>query len=161
MPEPAKHDVALGEELHEAIERDPERHGAVTLDEPLADRGRPAARPLRRLVRAVPALLGRPAGRRRPSCPRLAELGFDVVYLPPIHPIGLTNRKGRDNALTAGPGDPGSPWAIGDASGGHDAVHAELGTIDDLRSADRGRRARTASTSRWTSRSSARPTTRG
>ena len=66
--------------------------------------------------------------------PTLAELGFDIVYLPPIHPIGLTNRKGRDNALTAAPGDPGSPWSIGDASGGHDAVHAELGTEEDLRS---------------------------
>ncbi|HEX3618240.1 MAG TPA: maltotransferase domain-containing protein [Solirubrobacteraceae bacterium] len=66
--------------------------------------------------------------------PRLAELGFDVVYLPPIHPIGHTNRKGRDNALTAGPGDPGSPYAIGDERGGHDAVHPELGTEQDLRS---------------------------
>ena len=65
--------------------------------------------------------------------PALAALGFDVVYLPPIHPIGWTNRKGRDNAATATAGDPGSPWAIGDCSGGHDAVHAELGTIDDLR----------------------------
>jgi starch synthase (maltosyl-transferring) len=66
--------------------------------------------------------------------PEFAQLGFDVLYLPPIHPIGLTNRKGRDNALVAGPDDPGSPWAIGDASGGHEAVHADLGTRDDLRS---------------------------
>ncbi len=66
--------------------------------------------------------------------PRLAELGFDVVYLPPIHPIGHTNRKGRDNALVAGPSDPGSPWAIGDENGGHEAVHPELGTIEDVRS---------------------------
>jgi starch synthase (maltosyl-transferring) len=65
--------------------------------------------------------------------PRLADLGFDVIYLPPIHPIGLTNRKGRNNALIAAPGDPGSPWAIGDASGGHEAVHPELGTLDDVR----------------------------
>ena len=64
--------------------------------------------------------------------PRLAELGFDVVYLPPIHPIGQTNRKGRNNALVAQPGDPGSPWAIGDATGGHDAVHPELGTLEDV-----------------------------
>ena len=62
----------------------------------------------------------------------VADLGFDVVYLPPIHPIGRTFRKGRDNALTAGPDDPGSPWAIGAAEGGHDAVHPDLGTIDDL-----------------------------
>jgi starch synthase (maltosyl-transferring) len=66
--------------------------------------------------------------------PRLAELGFDIIYLPPIHPIGLTNRKGRDNSLTAAPGDPGSPWSIGDPSGGHEAVHPELGTIEDVRS---------------------------
>jgi starch synthase (maltosyl-transferring) len=64
--------------------------------------------------------------------PRLQELGFDVLYLPPIHPIGLTNRKGRNNTLVAEPGDPGSPWAIGDASGGHDAIHHELGTIDEF-----------------------------
>ncbi|MEV4419952.1 alpha-1,4-glucan--maltose-1-phosphate maltosyltransferase [Patulibacter sp. NPDC049589] len=64
--------------------------------------------------------------------PRLAELGFDVLYLPPIHPIGLKNRKGRNNTLVAGPDDPGSPYAIGDASGGHTAVHPELGTIDDV-----------------------------
>jgi starch synthase (maltosyl-transferring) len=65
--------------------------------------------------------------------PRLAELGFDVIYLPPIHPIGHTNRKGADNALTAGPKDPGSPWAIGSEDGGHDAVHPDLGTVEDLK----------------------------
>ena len=64
--------------------------------------------------------------------PRLAELGFDVVYLPPIHPIGHTHRKGRNNAPTAGPGDPGSPWAIGADGGGHTAVHPELGTLADF-----------------------------
>jgi starch synthase (maltosyl-transferring) len=65
--------------------------------------------------------------------PELADLGFDVVYLPPIHPIGTTKRKGRNNALNAGPGDPGSPWAIGGKEGGHTAVHPELGTIEDFR----------------------------
>ncbi len=60
-------------------------------------------------------------------------LGFDVVYLPPIHPIGRTHRKGRNNALEAGPTDPGSPWAIGGPEGGHTAVHPELGTLDDFR----------------------------
>ena len=65
--------------------------------------------------------------------PRLAELGFDILYLPPIHPIGLTNRKGANNSLTAGPNDPGSPWAIGDETGGHEAVHKDLGTIEDLK----------------------------
>jgi starch synthase (maltosyl-transferring) len=64
--------------------------------------------------------------------PRLADLGFDVIYLPPIHPIGITNRKGKNNALTAGPDDPGSPWAIGNEHGGHTAVDPRLGTIEDF-----------------------------
>ena len=65
--------------------------------------------------------------------PGIRRMGFDVVYLPPIHPIGRTARKGPDNALAAGPGDPGSPWAIGGPEGGHTAVHPELGTIEDFR----------------------------
>ena len=64
--------------------------------------------------------------------PQLAELGFDVVYLPPIHPIGVTSRKGRNNSLTPEPGDVGSPWAIGGEAGGHTAVHAELGTLEEF-----------------------------
>jgi len=64
--------------------------------------------------------------------PKLAGLGFDVVYLPPVHPIGSTNRKGRNNAVEAGPGDVGSPWAIGSEEGGHDAIAPELGTWDDF-----------------------------
>jgi starch synthase (maltosyl-transferring) len=63
---------------------------------------------------------------------RVADLGFDVVYLPPIHPIGTSFRKGRNNSLTAGAGDPGSPWAIGSGAGGHTAVDPGLGTIDDF-----------------------------
>ncbi|MDJ0114689.1 alpha-1,4-glucan--maltose-1-phosphate maltosyltransferase, partial [Rhodococcus erythropolis] len=57
----------------------------------------------------------------------------DVVYLPPIHPIGEINRKGRNNTLTPEPGDVGSPWAIGSADGGHDAVHPQLGTLKDFK----------------------------
>jgi starch synthase (maltosyl-transferring) len=64
--------------------------------------------------------------------PNFAELGFDVLYLPPIHPIGHTNRKGPNNALEAGADDPGSPWAIGSEEGGYTAVHPELGTLDDF-----------------------------
>jgi len=59
-------------------------------------------------------------------------MGFDVVYLPPVHPIGTTARKGKNNALEAGPDDPGSPWAIGSPAGGHDAIHPDLGTIADF-----------------------------
>jgi starch synthase (maltosyl-transferring) len=65
--------------------------------------------------------------------PEIAELGFDVVYLPPIHPIGQTNRKGRNNANTARPGEPGSPYAIGSIEGGHRAVNPDLGTLGDFR----------------------------
>jgi starch synthase (maltosyl-transferring) len=66
------------------------------------------------------------------SLPRIAELGFDVIYLPPIHPIGNTFRKGPNNSLVAGPDDPGSPWAIGSELGGHDAIDPRLGTVEDF-----------------------------
>ena len=61
-------------------------------------------------------------------------MGFDVIYLPPIHPIGVSHRKGVNNATEAQPGDPGSPWAIGSEEGGHKAIHPELGTIEDFTS---------------------------
>ncbi|MCB0179689.1 MAG: alpha-1,4-glucan--maltose-1-phosphate maltosyltransferase [Anaerolineae bacterium] len=64
--------------------------------------------------------------------PEIKEMGFDVVYLPPIHPIGVTNRKGPNNSLVAGPNDPGSPWAIGNEHGGHKAVEPSLGTLEDF-----------------------------
>jgi starch synthase (maltosyl-transferring) len=83
-----------------------------------------------------------PARRRKPKSGTLrtaaarldavAGMGFDVVYLPPVHPIGRTNRKGQNNSLYPGPDDPGSPWAIGSPDGGHDAIHPDLGTIDDF-----------------------------
>jgi len=63
----------------------------------------------------------------------VAGLGFDVVYLPPIHPVGTTNRKGPNNALVAKPGDPGSPWAIGSPAGGHRSVNPDLGTLADFK----------------------------
>jgi len=63
---------------------------------------------------------------------RIADMGFDVVYLPPVHPIGRINRKGPDNSLTPGKKDVGSPWAIGSAEGGHDAIHPDLGTFADF-----------------------------
>ena len=83
-----------------------------------------------------------PLGRREPVSGTLrtasrrldaiADMGFDVVYLPPVHPIGFTERKGRNNTLGARPEDPGSPWAIGSPDGGHDAVHPDLGTLADF-----------------------------
>jgi starch synthase (maltosyl-transferring) len=65
--------------------------------------------------------------------PYVASMGFDVLYLPPIHPIGRTNRKGRNGSVEAAPDDPGSPWAIGNEQGGHKTIHPELGTMDDFR----------------------------
>ena len=83
-----------------------------------------------------------PMGRREPvsgtfrtaarRLEAIAGMGFDVVYLPPVHPIGTTFRKGRNNTLEARPGDPGSPWAIGAPEGGHDAIHPDLGTFADF-----------------------------
>jgi len=132
-PESVKHDVMLGPELFEATERAQERHDRVTVEPPLTievDR-------IRARFGAWYELFPRSWGGLKgveQRIPELAELGFDVVYLAPIHPIGHTNRKGRDNALVAGPKDPGSPWAIGDEAGGHEAVDRELGTLDDVRS---------------------------
>ena len=65
--------------------------------------------------------------------PAIRDMGFDVLYFPPIHPIGRTHRKGRNNALNAGPDDPGSPYAIGAETGGHEAIHPELGSFEDFR----------------------------
>ncbi|WP_019143003.1 maltotransferase domain-containing protein [Noviherbaspirillum massiliense] len=65
--------------------------------------------------------------------PAIRAMGFDTLYFPPIHPIGRKHRKGRNNSLTAGPGEPGSPYAIGAEEGGHDAIHPQLGTLDDFR----------------------------
>ncbi|MFF0713828.1 alpha-1,4-glucan--maltose-1-phosphate maltosyltransferase [Streptomyces bauhiniae] len=76
-----------------------------------------------------------PHGTFRTAAKRLeaiAEMGFDVVYLPPIHPIGTTHRKGRNNTLTATPEDVGVPWAIGSPEGGHEAIHPDLGTLEDF-----------------------------
>jgi len=65
--------------------------------------------------------------------PRLAKMGFDVLYLPPIHPIGKSFRKGKNNNVKCEPGEPGSPWAIGSSDGGHKAIHSELGTLEDFK----------------------------
>jgi starch synthase (maltosyl-transferring) len=66
--------------------------------------------------------------------PRIAEMGFDVLYIPPIHPIGEMKRKGKNNSLVAAEGDPGSPWAIGSKDGGHQSIHPELGTLKEFQS---------------------------
>ncbi len=85
-------------------------------------------------VRSQGPVPGRPSTFREAArrLPDLRDMGFDVVYLAPIHPIGRTHRKGRNNSLAAAPGDPGSPWAIGGEEGGHDAVEPALGTLEDF-----------------------------
>jgi starch synthase (maltosyl-transferring) len=132
IPESAKHDVALGPELFATLERIQPRHGSVTLPAPITiEVDRLRAR-FGSWYELFPRSWGGLKGVER-ELPHLARLGFDILYLPPIHPIGLTNRKGRNNSLIAGPNDPGSPWAIGDETGGHEAVHKDLGTIEDLK----------------------------
>ena len=129
--------IALGEELGAAMAT-------------YADRSRATASPQRRVwVDRVRARFGawyemfpRSAGpdptrsgtfhEAAALLPRIADLGFDIVYLPPIHPIGTSFRKGRNNALAAGPNDPGSPWAIGSPEGGHTAVDPGLGTLEEF-----------------------------
>ncbi|MGC9372010.1 MAG: alpha-1,4-glucan--maltose-1-phosphate maltosyltransferase [Thermovirgaceae bacterium] len=79
---------------------------------------------------------GKRGGTLKAACgrlPEIARMGFDVVYLPPVHPIGVTDRKGPNNTLPARTGDPGCPWAIGSAEGGHKAIHPGLGTLEDFR----------------------------
>jgi starch synthase (maltosyl-transferring) len=132
-PEDATYETALSEPVFAAVERAQQRYGSVTLEPPIAiEVDRLRAR-FGSWYEMFPRSWGGLKGVEQ-QLPALAELGFDVIYLPPIHPIGHTNRKGKNNSLTAGPTDPGSPWAIGDELGGHDTVHPELGTIDDLKS---------------------------
>ena len=130
-PESRRREVALDSKLLEAVERYPDRSNATTLDQRLhIDVDRERAR-FGSWYELFPRSWGGLTGVAK-QLPEIAELGFDVLYLPPVHPIGQTNRKGANNALVAAKGDPGSPWAIGDASGGHTALHAQLGTLDDL-----------------------------
>jgi starch synthase (maltosyl-transferring) len=131
--------LALDETLALLADRYPDRHLEVThpVELPLvADRVR--AR-YSSWYEMFPRSASRQAGRHgtfrdvEARLPYVAELGFDVLYFPPIHPIGRQRRKGRDNALVAEPGDVGSPWAIGAAEGGHKSILPELGTAEDFR----------------------------
>src|SRR5262249_47293041 len=116
--------------VDEGLSRDDEdRHGRTSLPRPLeVDVDRELAR-FGAWHELFPRSWGGFRGVER-TLPELAALGFDVVYLPPIDPIGTTNRKGRNNSLTPAPNDPGSPWAIGSNEGGHTAIHPELGTME-------------------------------
>jgi len=129
--------AVTGEELLAAVRRHPDRSAATRSEElPLmVDRERARFGAWYELF---PRSQGRDPGNPAATTfddavwrlPDIARMGFDVVYLPPVHPIGTVNRKGRNNALKAKAGDPGSPYAIGSAEGGHDAVAPELGGLD-------------------------------
>ena len=160
---------ALAAELWSVLTADPIRE-LITTSEPVevwVDR--PAGR-VRLLVRVLSAVLRRarststddrcgtaPSPTPLAQLDRAAAMGFDIVYLPPIHPIGEVNRKGRNNSVDCEPGDVGSPWAIGSAAGGHDAVHPELGTIADFDAFVARPRERAASRWPWIWRCSCSP----
>ncbi|RRR46348.1 alpha-1,4-glucan--maltose-1-phosphate maltosyltransferase [Mycolicibacter terrae] len=119
---PLRDQLTRGQQFHVWVDRPLARFGAWYEMFPRSTGGRDAAgNPVHGTLATAAAAL-----------PRIAEMGFDVVYLPPIHPIGKVHRKGRNNSAVAEPGDVGSPWAIGSDEGGHDAVHPGLGTLDDF-----------------------------
>lgn len=130
--------ILLSEELASAMERADPRPHAVSSEMYPVDADREAAsfsswyELFPRSITDDPARHGtfRDVIGRLPA---IKAMGFDVLYFPPIHPIGTTNRKGRNNTLTPAPDDPGSPYAIGSPKGGHDAIHPELGTLEDFR----------------------------
>lgn len=131
--------IALDEKLFERVSRYPDRSRATRYDRILEvtvdrDRARYGA-----WYEMFPRSAGPDPNRSatfleaESRLPEIAAMGFDVLYLPPIHPIGKSFRKGPNNALAAGPNDPGSPWAIGSEAGGHKAVDPNLGTLADFR----------------------------
>ncbi len=137
IPQPVRVTAARDPELRRLMEARPDRSASTT------------ARPLRVAVDREQARFSawyemfprscttdpRRAGTFRDAetrLPAIADMGFDIVYLPPVHPIGKTHRKGRNNTLMASPDDPGSPWAIGSERGGHTAIDPGLGTLDDF-----------------------------
>ncbi len=131
IPGEARNETALDPELLETVARHPDRSRSTVMPERLYVDVDPERARFGAWYELFPRSWGGFKGVEA-QIPELAELGFDVLYLPPIHPIGHTNRKGPDNTMTPGPGDPGSPWAIGDETGGHTAFHADLGTIEEF-----------------------------
>lgn len=131
-------EAALGEELTAAMLRSPDKSVASVYEKVLQLQIDQRKAGFSTWYELFPRSWGSEPGRHGtfPECmrilPRIAQMGFDVIYLPPIHPIGLTKRKGKNNALVAGPEEPGSCWAIGSKDGGHTAVHPDLGTMEEF-----------------------------
>jgi starch synthase (maltosyl-transferring) len=130
---------ALSDELAALVENYPDRKFATTYDNELivvVDREKARFSSwyemFPRSCAATPGAHGSFIDCER-LLPYVASLGFDVLYLPPIHPIGRTHRKGKNNVVSSGPHDPGSPWAIGAETGGHKSIHPELGTVEDFK----------------------------
>jgi starch synthase (maltosyl-transferring) len=125
--------------LHDAMKRYPDRQFATEMDHSLPIVVDPVAARFSSWYELFPRSTSNEAGRHgtlkdcEARLPYIADMGFKVVYLPPVHPIGKTFRKGKNNSVTADSGDVGSPWAIGGEDGGHKAVHPALGTLEHFR----------------------------
>jgi starch synthase (maltosyl-transferring) len=134
----SRRDLARGEELTDTVRRvDPRRHATTYAGRPQIQIDRPLARSSA-WYELFPRSAANEPGRHGTlrdvigRLPYVASMGFDILYLPPIHPIGETHRKGPNNTTTTEPGDVGSPWAIGSEAGGHKSIHPELGSFDDF-----------------------------
>jgi starch synthase (maltosyl-transferring) len=137
---------ALGDELAQLMERYADKSLAVTYPRELAVTVDPELARFSTWYELFPRSAGDPAGRAQGARPKahgtfrdvekrlpdIAEMGFNVLYLPPIHPIGHSHRKGANNSIDAGPDEPGSPWAIGSEEGGHKSIDPRLGTMEDF-----------------------------
>ena len=135
----ARRAMATDQALYETMTRYPDRRFATELDRELAILVDPVRARFSAWYELFPRSTSPELGRHgtladcEARLPYIAAMGFDVVYLPPVHPIGAKFRKGRNNTTSAEPGDTGSPWAIGSAEGGHKSVHSQLGTLEDFR----------------------------
>ena len=137
--QPNRTELALSDALAELMARHPDRQLRTAYDKPLQVVADPERAGFSAWYELFPRSCSPDPSRHgtlrdcEPWIRRIARMGFDVLYLPPIHPIGKTFRKGRNNAPDATETDPGSPWAIGSDAGGHKAVHPDLGTLEDFR----------------------------
>ena len=131
-------DAAIGKDLVDLMDRFADRSEAVTYPRELEMLVDPQRARFSAWYELFPRSAGEP-GRHgtfrdvEKRLPYIAGMGFDVLYMPPIHPVGRTNRKGANNSVKASPGEPGSPWAIGSVEGGHKSIAPDFGTLDDFR----------------------------